>query len=78
VSLSDRLNADGPRRSNVGCVTCAYVAGLSKADRAAFDAWVLGGHSLVQLWDACAADDPPLTVSVTALRNHLRHHENLT
>jgi hypothetical protein len=30
------------------------------------------------LWDACAADDPPLTVSITAMRNHLRHHENLT
>ena len=75
MSLADRLTTDGPRRSNSGCVTCCYVADLSKADRSAFDAWISGGHSLVQLWEACAGDKPPLTVSITALRNHVRHHK---
>ena len=75
MSLADRLNIEGPRRSNSGCVTCVYIADLSKADRASFDAWILGGLSLVQLWEACASDNPPLTVSITALRNHVRHHE---
>jgi hypothetical protein len=74
VSLADRLNADGPRRSNRGCVSCAYYLGLSKPDRVAFDVWVQEGHSTVQLWEACITDTPPLTVSVTALRNHMRHH----
>ena len=77
MSLADRLNVDKRRRSNFGCVTCAYVAGLSKTDRAAFDAWVLGGYSVVQLWDACTSGDPPLEVGVDALRNHIRHHEPL-
>jgi hypothetical protein len=75
VSLLDRLNAEGARRSNVGCVTCIYLNGLSKTDRAAFDSWIAEGHSVVQLWDACSGDEPPLKVSVTALRNHIRHHK---
>jgi hypothetical protein len=46
---------------------------LTAADRAAFDQWLADGHSLQQLYEICAADNPPLDVSLTAFRHHLRH-----
>lgn len=75
MSLADRLNTDGPRRGNRGCVTCVYYLGLPKDDRAAFDSWIQEGHSLTQLWEAASSTDPPLTVAVSALRNHVLHHK---
>jgi hypothetical protein len=50
---------------------------LSKEDRGAFDDWVTKKLSLVQLWDACALENPPLKVSISGLRNHIRHHQTL-
>lgn len=78
MSLSDRLANIPQRRSNQGCVTCAWLATLSTADRRAFDTWITDGKSVAQLWDACANnEDNPLRLSSTPFRDHVRHHESL-
>ncbi len=74
MSLSDRLSTVVVSPSNRGCVTCAWLEGLPKADRAALDAWVTAEHSLVQLWEICSSETPPLTVGLSGFRNHVRHH----
>lgn len=78
MSLSDRLANIPQRRSNQGCVTCKWVDALSTADRRAFDAWIIDGKSISQLWEACANDDDnPLRLSSSPFRDHIRHHEPL-
>ena len=74
MSLANRLQTVVVSRSNRGCVTCAWLETLPKADRKAFDGWVTEKHSLVQLWEICASEENPLKVSVSGLRNHVRHH----
>ena len=74
MSLAARLSTVVVSRGNRGCVTCQWLETLSKVDRAAFDDWVIGQHSLVQLWDICVSEEPPLKVSISGLRNHVRHH----
>lgn len=77
MSLSENLSNLVASRGNWGCVTCLWLEGLSKEDRGAFDDWVTKKLSLVQLWDACALENPPLKVSISGLRNHIRHHHTL-
>jgi hypothetical protein len=77
VSLSENLSNLVASRGNWGCVTCLWLEKLSKEDRGAFDDWVTKKLSLVQLWDACALENPPLKVSISGLRNHIRHHQTL-
>ena len=77
MSLSENLSNLVASRGNWGCVTCLWLEGLSKEDRGAFDDWVTKKLSLVQLWDACALEVPPLKVSISGLRNHIRHHQTL-
>ena len=74
MSLAARLSTVSVTRSNRGCLTCSWLKNLSTVDRAAFDDWVFGQQSLVQLWEMCASEDPPLEVGISALRNHVRHH----
>lgn len=73
MSLANRLSVVFPNHSNRGCRTCKWLDNLTAADRAAFDQWLADGHSLQQLYEICAADNPPLDVSLTAFRHHLRH-----
>lgn len=77
MSLSENLSNLIASRGNWGCVTCLWLEGLSKEDRGAFDDWVTKKLSLVQLWDACALETSPLKVSISGLRNHIRHHQLL-
>lgn len=78
MSLSARLSTVVANRANGGCVSCQWVDSLSEADRRAFDQWLDEGKSLAQLWEICCSEtDNPLQVSITALRNHTRHHRNL-
>ena len=77
MSLSENLSNLVASRGNWGCVTCLWLEGLSKEDRGAFDDWVIKKLSLVQLWDACALETIPLKVSISGLRNHIRHHQTL-
>lgn len=74
MSLKVHLSTLVASRGNWGCVTCLWLEGLKQEDRAAFDDWVIKKLSLVQLWDACALETPPLKVSISGLRNHIRHH----
>jgi hypothetical protein len=76
MSLTQRLQAVIPERSNRGCVTCQYLDDMSDADRRAFDDWVAGGYSHSQLWEICISDpDSPLTISITGFRHHMKHHQ---
>jgi hypothetical protein len=77
MSLSDRLSAVIPVRSNRGCITCLWLESLSPGDRAAYDAWMNSGKSLAQLWEVAATDpDNPLKISLTGFRHHLKHAEH--
>ena len=75
MSLANRLNSVVPGRANAGCCTCKWLAALKVPDRRAFDRWIVDGHSKNQLYEICTHDDPPLTVSLTGFRAHLRHHK---
>lgn len=74
MGLSERLaEVNVPNLSNSGCRTCKWLLTLSDKDRAAFYDWVQNDHSIMQLHRLCVSDpDNPLTVSFTALRNHVR------
>jgi hypothetical protein len=72
MSLSDRLNTAPKRRPNRGCETCHWYSELPDADKGAFDGWLSNGWSLRQLHTICSTDpDHPLTISMTALKNHV-------
>lgn len=60
--------------SNRGCQTCHWLTKLSRDDRQAFDQWVESGKSISQLWEVCCQEDPSYPVSLSGLRNHLKHH----
>ena len=77
MSLSNRLAAVIPARSNKGCVTCAWLTTLLPKDVEAFNAWVASGGSISQLWEIATADpDNPLQVSITGMRHHIRTHHS--
>jgi hypothetical protein len=77
VSLSDRLSEAKANRGNHGCVTCQWLLTLTNSDRAAFTAWVDAGSSLAQLHSIASSDpDKPLTVSLSALRDHRKYHHH--
>lgn len=75
MSLAKRLSLIVPSNSNRGCRTCTYLEQLSPADRSAFEQWIADGHSLSQLWEVCCTDDPPLDISITGFRHHMKHHK---
>jgi hypothetical protein len=77
MSLFERLSKAKATRANNGCVTCQWLASLTDADRAAFTDWVDNGSSLAQL-HAIASSDPdnPLTVSLSAMRDHRKYHHD--
>lgn len=78
MSLSDQLNSIVAKPSNTGCKTCQWLATLSTADRRAFDAWIVDGKSIAQLWQACLNNEEnPLVITGTPFRDHIRHHEPL-
>ena len=75
MAIASRRAAVVPNRANSGCVTCKWVEKLPPNDQRAFHDWLDEGRSLTQLWDIISTDpDNPLTVSITALRNHVRSH----
>lgn len=73
MSLSERLNDAPKRRPNRGCETCHWYADLPDQDKGAFDDWLANKWSLRQLHTICSTDpDHPLTISLTALKNHVQ------
>lgn len=77
MSLADRLAKVEAKRSNRGCVTCQWVDALSAPDRRAWDAWIAEKNSMSQLWEIATSDPVnPLSVSMTGLRHHLKHHRS--
>lgn len=74
MSLAKRLNAVVPESSYRSCSTCKWVNDLPEEDRKAWKDWALSDKSLTQLWQICSQSDPPLTISLTALRACVRSH----
>lgn len=75
MSLATRLQTVVASRANAGCETCKWLDSLTDSDRHAFDSWLKDGKSLAQLWEIATSEDiNPLQVSITAMRNHIRHH----
>jgi len=74
MSLAKRIEIVGPQANTQTCRTCAFVQALSEDDRQAFWAWIDAGNSRAQLWELCRTEDPPLDVSVSQFRHHIRHH----
>lgn len=83
MSLADRLRAaaENPGRSNSGCVSCQWFAGLNDDIKTLINDWYTAGHSTRQLYILLSApddDEPdyqPLPVSESGWRAHLRHHD---
>lgn len=78
MSLKKKIAEAIPRRANDGCQTCAWLETLPKADRQAFDEWILDGRSLLQLHAICIREETnPLKISTTGFRHHMVHHRPL-
>lgn len=81
MSLSDELRdllATGrANKKNKGCYTCKWLRGLPADDLAAFNAWIAAGKSVAQLWKICIEQDNPLDVSLSGVRWHMMHHDEL-
>ena len=80
MSLAHRLKAVQPNSRNDGCQSCIWWKKIRPESRAAINEWLAAGHSIMQLHEIVAApsdddpDEPPLTVSLSGWRNHLKHH----
>ena len=74
MSLAKRIKAVDLSTANQTCRTCLFVAALTPEDRKAFWDWIDAGNSKAQLWELCRSENPPLDVSVTQFRHHIRHH----
>lgn len=72
MSLTDKIAAADPRRRNLGCVTCKWFAKLPAQDQKSFIDWIDNGFSIRQLHSMCRDNDPPLDISPTAFKNHVR------
>lgn len=80
MSLADRLATAQPKRSNYGCQTCLWWPTISPESQKLINDWIDAGHSQAQLHAILTApdqdsDDPPLDVSESGWRFHLKHHE---
>lgn len=79
MSLAARLANAQPNRANNGCESCLWWDTIGAESRKLIDEWIDAGHSQAQLWDILSAtdedsDDPPLQVSLSGWRFHLKHH----
>ena len=73
MSLSERLSSTEPRRTKRGCETCIWLTGLPEVDQKALVDWLEAGWSIRQLHALCVTNtEHPLTISVTAFKNHIR------
>lgn len=80
MSLATRLKSVQPNAGNHGCQTCQWWQLIRPESRKAINEWITAGQSHMQLHEILAApsDDPaepPLTVSLTAWRHHMKHHD---
>lgn len=74
MSLAKRIKIVDQNATNQTCRTCRFLASMPEDDRVAFWDWVDAGNSKAQLWELCRTETPPLQVSVSQFRHHIRHH----
>lgn len=78
MSLAARLVNAQPNRRNSGCQSCKWWATISADSQKLINEWIDAGHSQAQLHDILTTpddgDDPPLMVSQSGWRFHLKHH----
>lgn len=80
MSLYDRIRSAQPGYNNRGCRSCEwFLESITAETRALIDDWIDGQHSLMQLFAIITesdddTDSPPLDVSYTAWRMHVKHH----
>ena len=79
MSLAARLANAQPNRRNGGCQSCQWWTQISSESQKLINEWIDAGHSQAQLHDILAAgddgEDPPLPVSQSGWRFHLKHHD---
>lgn len=79
MSLAARLKSVQPNRANDGCQSCIWWPTISSESQELINEWIDKGHSQMQLHEILSApddssDDPPLMVSLSGWRFHLKHH----
>ena len=81
MSLSARLRSaqSESHPANRGCRSCEWFRELPTETKDLINEWLDGGFSLLKLHDIITtkddtSDSPPLTVSDSAWRSHVRHH----
>lgn len=73
MGLATRIEKQGDNlKGRRGCTTCNWYAELSKADKQAFDQWVMDGNSVRGLWRMCCEEG--LDISCTPFRDHVYNH----
>lgn len=81
MSLAERIENARPNRGNHGCESCKWWATISAESQKLINEWIAADHSQAQLHDIITAsdggDDPPLRVSLSGWRFHLKHHAEL-
>lgn len=79
MSLAARIANAQPNRANDGCQSCIWWPTISAESQKLINEWIDNNYSQMQLWEILAAtddtgDDPPLQVSLSGWRFHLKHH----
>jgi hypothetical protein len=78
ASLSDRLKGAQPNPANrKGCNTCIWLETVTPKTRQLIADWIDNDHSRQQLHEIVTSpsdDVPPLEISMTGFRFHLKHH----
>lgn len=81
MTLSDRIREAQEKANyvNNGCRSCHWWSTISDETRALINDWIDAENSRLQLYIILSAnvegqDEPPLDVSDSAWRTHLRHH----
>ena len=78
ASLSDRLKSAQPNKANRNlCVTCTWLEQVSQETRDLINQWFDADNSIAQLHEILTQpsdDAPPLVISLTGFRFHVKHH----
>lgn len=78
MSLASRLKSAQVNPSNRGCQSCQWWDTVSKESKKLINEWLDAGYSRAQLYEILSQPDegdPPLPVSETGWRFHLKHHD---
>ena len=80
MSLARRLKSVQPNSGNRGCRSCQWWQQIRPDSRKSINEWISANHSIMQLHEILSApsddpDEPPLDVSLTGWRHHMKHHK---